>query len=957
MHWNVGGLGPKNPTVVNDPKGSAYPMTPRVFGRRLPLYRSGARFRRRVLFGVVVIAPLLLHSGAGAAQNAPAAPVPETSADEDIVVDGKIPPGAVIGDIPPENQLTPADIASYGVGTVNDLLAQITEMTESDQGRDSSAAPVILVNGKRVSGVNEVGDLPTESVQRIDILPEEVAIKYGYTAEQKVVNIILRRRFYSRVANVLGGMSTDGAGENEGGDFTYTRIHNNDRVNIVGRVASQASVLESDRGVSSTGGTIVDPTGQIANDAHDRTLEPATETYSMNAVLAHQFSSKVTASFNARATYQTSDALNGLPSGTLSVPATSPYALSDVAGTTDRYLSFQALHQNIDTATAHGGVTLNVDLPRKWQLSVIGAYDHGDIRTSTQRGFDLATVQGDIDNGVAGVDPYGVLPVSALGALERARATAITDTGSSSALIHGTLFKLPAGDVTTSLRLGGDFSTLASQTTGFDANQPNRLSRTDVDGQISFDIPLTSRSRHVLGAIGDLSVNVNGSVTQVSDYGALGAFGYGLHWTPRKWLSIIASVNQDRVAPTLAQLNDPTVTTSNVRVFDYVQGKTVTVTQVAGGNPDLKADDRHVFKLGFSIDAIDRPKTKLNFVVDYIHSVTRNAIGTISSATDESEAAFPDRFERDASGTLDEIDARAVNLDREDRSEVRWGFNFTQVLRAPKRPPRPQGARRWRGGQRPDGARTGGEQGGPDGGLQSGAEGGLTAAQGDAPAQGGAAGTDDQSIVVNGQRNTGGDAFGQPGQTRGWGRGGDGGGQHHQGGGQNGHGNHHGPPGGFYAGNGAQLQFSFYHSWYFRDDVRLAANGPTVDLLNGGTIGSGGQPRHKLQANAGLFDNGLGVRLSGNWVSPTKVDEDQDDAGSLYYSSLATFDLRLFADLQQRLPHRAWARGARLTLSLTNLLDTRQHVHDADGATPLIYEPAFLDPYGRTVSVTFRKIL
>jgi iron complex outermembrane receptor protein len=932
-------------------------MKPRVFGRRLLHSCFAARSRRRALIDAVVIAPMLFYSGAGAAQKAPAAPATESPADDDIVVDGKIPPGAVIGDIPPENQLTPADIASYGVGTVNDLLAQITEMTESDQGRDSSAAPVILVNGKRVSGVNEVGDLPTESIQRIDILPEEVAIKYGYTAEQKVVNIILRRRFYSRVANLLGGMSTDGAGENEGGDFTYTRIHNNDRVNIVGRVASQASVLESDRGVSSTGGTIVDPTGQIANDSHDRTLEPSTTTYTMNAVLAHQFSSKVTASFNARATYGTSDALNGLPSGTLSVPATSPYALSDVPSSIDRYLSYGALHQDTDTATAHGGVTLNVDLPRKWQLSVIGTYDHSDIRTSTERGFDLATLQDDIDNGAIGVDPYGVLPASALGARERQHATAITDTGSSSALIHGTLFKLPAGDVATSLRIGGDFSTLASQTSGFDATQPNRLSRTDVDGQISFDIPLTSRSRHVLGAIGDLSANVNGSVTRVSDFGALGAFGYGLHWTPRKWLSIIASVNQDRLAPTLAQLNDPTVTTSNVRVYDYVQGKTVTVTQIAGGNPDLKADNRHVFKLGFSIDAIDTPKTKLNFVVDYIHSVLRNAIGTISSATDEAEEAFPDRFERDASGTLEQIDARAVNLDREDRSEVRWGFNFTQVLRAPKRPPRPQGFRRWRGGQRPDGAPpAGGGQGGPEGGAPLEAEGGPPPGQGDASPQAGTPGADDQGIVVNGQRNTGGDAFGQPGQTRGWGRGGFGGGQHHQGG-PNGHGDHRGPPGGFYAGNGAQLQLSFYHSWYFRDDVRLAANGPTVDLLNGGTIGSGGQPRHKLQANAGLFDNGLGVRLSGNWISPTKVDEEQDDTGSLYYSSLATFDLRLFADLQQRLPHRSWARGARVTLSLTNLLDTRQHVHDAAGATPLIYEPAFLDPYGRTVSVTFRKIL
>src|ERR1700761_4686505 len=220
--------------------------------------------------GALMLAPLALHPAMALAQAAPAAPPPSSSANlpdddpsEDIVVTGKALPGAVIGDIPAENRLTPADIASYGVGTVNDLLAQITEMTESDQGRNSSAGPVILVNGKRVSGVNEVGDLPTESIQRIDILPEEVALKYGYDAQQKVVNIILRRRFYSRVANLLGGASTDGAGEHAGGDVTYTRIHDGDRINIVGRVASQASILEADRGVSSTAGTIADPTGDI----------------------------------------------------------------------------------------------------------------------------------------------------------------------------------------------------------------------------------------------------------------------------------------------------------------------------------------------------------------------------------------------------------------------------------------------------------------------------------------------------------------------------------------------------------------------------------------------------------------------------------------------------------------------------------------------------------------------
>jgi len=137
------------------------------------------------------------------------------------------------------------------------LLNEISDQTQSEQGRDSSSGPIILVNGKRISGINEVGDFPAESILRVDILTEEVALKYGYGAQQKVVNIILRRRFQAKVANLDGAASTEGGGENGTGDLSDTRIRDNDRINIVGRVKSQAALRESDRGVSSTAGIAI----------------------------------------------------------------------------------------------------------------------------------------------------------------------------------------------------------------------------------------------------------------------------------------------------------------------------------------------------------------------------------------------------------------------------------------------------------------------------------------------------------------------------------------------------------------------------------------------------------------------------------------------------------------------------------------------------------------------------
>ena len=194
------------------------------------------------------------------------------------------------------------------------------------------------------------------------------------------------------------------------------------------------------------------------------------------------------------------------------------------------------------------------------------------------------------------------------------------------------------------------------------------------------------------------------------------------------------------------------------------------------------------------------------------------------------------------------------------------------------------------------------------------------------------------SVALFGERRDGagpraGGGFGPPG-NRGGGRGGGFGG----------------------GGNGAQLELSLYHSWYLRDEVRFNAETPTIDLLNGGTIGSAGQARHKIQLNAGVLDNGIGVRLSGSWTSPTDVTDRGDGSGPLYFSSLTTFDLRMFANLQQRFVGKDWARGTRVTLALSNLFNAHQNVRDGSGSTPQIYQPAFLDPYGRVASVSFRRL-
>ncbi|MFX8550585.1 hypothetical protein ABTL93_19105, partial [Acinetobacter baumannii] len=78
------------------------------------------------------------------------------------------------------------------------------------------------------------------------------------------------------------------------------------------------------------------------------------------------------------------------------------------------------------------------------------------------------------------------------------------------------------------------------------------------------------------------------------------------------------------------------------------------------GNPRLVRDVRTVRKVGLTW----KPFSSQQFSVtaNYIWSDIRNPIASFPAATAEIEAAFPDRFVRDASGRLVQVDYRPLNF-------------------------------------------------------------------------------------------------------------------------------------------------------------------------------------------------------------------------------------------------------------------------------------------------------
>jgi uncharacterized membrane protein YgcG len=910
---------------------------------------------------------LLLASSAPVALHAQTAPAPAPSptppqskpasapqsdddgADEnDIVVTGsRSLPGAVVGDIPPEQSLGPADVRSYGVNSVSDLLNELAPQIRSDRG--SGGAPVVLLNGRRISSFAEIRDLPTEAIARVDILPEEVALKYGYPADQKVVNIVLRQRFKSITTELGDQVATEGGRNTPSVTGDIVTIRRNNRFSLHAGYTDSSPLYENERDILPPVTRPASPGTIDLSPGFDqrpyRTLLSSSRNFQTNLVYARPLG-KVNATINGTFQYTESTGAQGLPTLDLTLPSGNPFSTSAGDVDIDRVATgYDPLKQRSSALTYHLGTGFNGQFGTQWRWSLTANYDRVDSETFSETGFDVSTLQARLDAGDPTFNPFGPINPLDYNVAPANRGQSTSNSGTVDALVNGKLLKLPAGDISTAIRVGGSLSSLDSQSYRLDSQSglvstSGSTTRNEASGQINLDVPIASKSKHVLAFIGDLSLNGNIAVHQLSDFGTLTTRGYGANWQPIQGVRFIASVTDQDDAPSATQLANPTVVTPNVRVFDYVKGETVSVTSTTGGNPFLNADSKHTLKIGLTLKPWE--KTDFTLTANYVKSSVRNAIAGFPSATAAVEAAFPDRFTRDADGDLTAIDTRAVNFARTDRSELRWGFNFSHPLKSKLQKqieafragtgPNPfQGLRlpnNRRFGERPPGA------GGPPPG-----DGTPNGAGTPPPADG--------SNPNAAQPQDGAAGGGRPGGGR-FGGGGFGGG----GGGRGGR--------GAFGGGGGRLQFAFYHTWHFTDRVELSPTLPVVDLLNGGTIGQGGQSRHELEAQAGYSNNGVGVRLSANWQSGTHVlGGTPGNPNPLDFSSLGTINLRLFADLTQQLKFlkkNPWAAGMRVTLGVNNVLNTRQRVRDANGLTPISYQPDYLDAMGRTIRLSVRKV-
>ena len=835
--------------------------------------------RSPLLLGTALI--LIAASVPALAQTIPT-PAPDTATSEDgadkdsvdennqiLVIATRI-KGQVDAAQAPIITLNEEEIASYGASSLSDLITALSPQTGSGRGRGGSA-PVILLNGQRIASFREMRNFTPEAIKRVEVLPEEVALRYGYPPNQRVINFILKDNFASRAVELEDGQPWNGGSSTVQAEASLLKIKGPNRFNLRASTEDTTPLTEAERAIIQSPGSVP----SVATDpdpAQFRTLIADSRQFDLTGSWATGLGDggkSGSLSANAGVTVNDTRTMSGLNLVTLTAPggATALRSLPD------------PLERRNRTVAVQGGGGYNGNLG-KWLLSATVDGSHTESDTRIERRADTSSL---VAAAAAGTLPInGSLPILAPSGEDLAETR--TDNASSLVTLIGRPLALPAGEVSLTVKGGFAYTAIESRDMRSSAGVTN-LDRSELSTGFNLALPLTSRRDNVLGAVGDITLNFSGGLSQLSDFGALTDWSAGVTWALTDKLGLQASYIVNQAAPGLSDLGAPTTITFNVPVYDFTRGETVLVSVTGGGNPLLKQEEQRDLKIGVNWQLPFLSNS--NMVVEYFRNRSENVTASFPLLTPAIEAAYPGRVTRDASSRLVSIDRRPITLASQQGERLRWGFNLSGMIGKPT----------------PGGA----------GGMMGGRPGG-------------------------GGRGPGG---GGPGAGGGRGPGGG------------------GPMMGMFGGGQGRWNVGIYHTWRFSEQVQITPGGAVLDLLNGDALTGGGVARHTLELEGGVFNKGVGLRISGRYTAPTRVRASGVPGSSdLRFGGLAGVDLRLFVNLDQKpklIKAVPFLKGTRISLRVDNLFDARQRVTDGTGTVPLSYQPNYIDPRGRFIGVELRK--
>jgi iron complex outermembrane receptor protein len=859
--------------------------------RRSMSYRSQVSPYRTVL---ACLASSVAFPGAVTAQEIPSE-APSSGKDE-IIITGQRTGGSAVGVIDPTATLDQAAIQSLGATDLKTLLERLKTLTTSASGGD----PVYLLNGRRMSSMNELYSLPQEAMEKIEVLPESEAARFGFPATVRVMNFITKKKFRAVTYQQATGTTTEGGGETNYVEVTAARIDSPRRATLTMSHLRLNPILQSERAIvpdpdtlyalggniTGVGGGSIDPAldalvgspvtiAAVPNDPASRrsllgyvagagapavtdvgryrSLQQRNDRISIDGTVAAPIGTSMSGSLNLSMEAQRSTGLNGLAPALLAVPGgsgTLPFA-DDVL--LYRYLPDAVLRQRNTSMTLHGSGLVQGSI-RRWGWNVTTSYDRVRGLARSQQGAPVDDLQASIN---AGGNPLATLSPEVAALRQNYRSRTVTGTLLTKAVANGPLVRLPAGDA--QVTLTGDYARSSSSGSlpGLRESMLD-LTRTTMGASVNADLPIASANQDVLAFLGQLSVNGMIGVSDVSNYGRLISSNYGLTWSPVRPIQLIASVNAAQTPPGIALLTNPTVTTPNTPFFDFTTGTSVLVTTIAGGNPALAPERRRIVTLGIAVSPIKAKDLRLT--ANYLETRIGNQTTTLGSATSAFQTAFSDAFERNAAGQLVSADLRPINIAREREKKMQVTISLsTPIGRTPPTQTPPTG----------------------------------TVAK-DVP---------------------------PPARPK----------------------------------PRPQIYVSMTTTWRLDDRLSLRGDLPALDLLDGDTLtGTGGRPRWETELNLSGSLGAANIGLYGRLQGPTRIRNDLA-ASDLRFSGRTWLVPYGFLKVAQMV-RRPWAKNMTLQLTVENLLNDRIAVRDRVGRTPNRFQAAYIDPVGRSVRLGLRKL-
>ncbi len=809
---------------------------------------------------------------------------------DDIIVTGRRIAGSAIRDAAPVAVLDADALRSLGATDLQTVINRLKALTESASGGD----PVILLNGRRISGFSELRSLPPEAFERTEILPEQEAARFGFPPTVKVLNLVTKKRYRATTARQLVGTTTEGGGETNFAEATLANIEGARRTSLSVSHLRLNPILQAERDIApdanaryALGGNVVGVDGASLDPALDalagravtaaavpadaaarrllsgylaganrlavtdigrfRTIRDRSDRINVDGTLAGPIAG-ADGSINLSMEAQRSTGLNGLAPALLDVPADSGSLPFANAVQLYRYLPGAVLGQRSDSLNLHAGTTLQGGIGR-WSWNVTGGYDRLRSRAAFEQGYDLSALQARVDVGgdpLAPVDPARTRRLVA-------RSETVTNTLVGAVVLNGPLVTLPAGEAQLTASLDHARSSATGRQPGVE-DATLDLTRTTTSARVSVDLPITSPDRDVLAFAGRLSANGSIGISDVSRFGRLASSTLGINWTPVRRVQVTASRDDARTAPDIALLTGPITTAPNTPFFDFTTGRSELVTVLSGGNPDLAPERRRRTTVAVSVQPVRDKEVRLN--LEYVDTRISDQTTTLGGVTPDFQAAFPGAFQRDPAGRLALVDLRATNVAFERERRVRATLNLSLPL-GPKPLPAPAPAK-----------------------------------EGPPP---------------------------KPPKPR------------------------------------PTISATIGTTYRIEDVLTLRAGFPALDLLDGATLtGVGGQPRWQGDIDIRGNYGPASIGVYGTMQGATRIRSDIA-ASDLRFSGrvwLVPF-LNLNVD---KIVGRPWAKQMSLQFTVENLLNDRIDVRDRNGRIPDRFQSAYIDPEGRSVRLGVRKI-